>query len=84
MHIADLQTDALQEIKKVQVDELARINRDQSEQLDAINKSVDEEKVALAATVSALTLKIKTAYIFAGGAAAVTAIHLLLSILGVV
>lgn len=84
MHIADLQADALQEIKKVQVDELAQINRDQSEQLDAINKSVDEEKVALAATVSALTLKVKTAYIFAGGATAVTAIHLLLSILGVI
>lgn len=83
-HIADLQADALQEIKKVQVDELAQINKDQSEQFDAINKSVDEEKAALAATVSALTLKVKTAYIFAGGAAAVTAIHLLLSILGVV
>ena len=84
MRIADSQADTLQEIKKEQADELAQINKDQSEQFDAINKSVNEEKAALAAAVSVLTLKVKTAYIFAGGAAAVTAIHLLLSILGVI
>ena len=59
------------------------MSREQVEWLESTNKSLEEEKVTLKENITALTQKVKTAYIVAGGAAAVTVVHILLSILGV-
>ena len=82
--IKETQTTALKEIEETQFEKLDQIHKDQTERFDEIKCTVDEEKTALAETVSKLTSKVKTAYIVAGGACAITIIHLLLNVLGVI
>lgn len=81
--IAENQSSALDAMKKAQDDQFAQMSREQVEWLESTNKSLEEEKVTLKENITALTQKVKTAYIVAGGAAAVTVVHILLSILGV-
>ena len=92
--IAENQSSALDAMKKAQDDlfaqisneqseMLAQISREQVEWLESTNKSLEEEKASLKENITALTQKVKTAYIVAGGAAVVTVVHMVLSILGV-
>lgn len=63
---------------------LLAIATEQANFLAAINKTLEEEKATLSSKVTELTHKAKTAYIIACGAAGVTLIHLILSVLGVI
>lgn len=78
------QAEQLNAIHKDQAEALAQIDREQAEKFEIINKSLEEEKIVLNEAIANLTQKIKIAYIVAGGATAITVIHLFLSILGVI
>ena len=82
--LKESQTSALNEIGKLESEKLEQIHKDQAQQLTSIKDTVDNEKRILTDTVASLTLKVKIAYLVAGGASAITIIHLLLSILGVI
>ncbi len=81
--IAEAQSIALAALENEQKEQLSQIAKDYTKKLEAINKSLDEEKAALTGTVTNLTQKVKTAYIVAGASAAITVIHLILNIMGV-
>lgn len=82
--LKESQTSALNEIGKLESEKLEQIHEDQAQQLTSIKDTVDNEKRILTDTVASLTLKVKIAYLVAGGASAITIIHLLLSIWGVI
>lgn len=82
--LKESQAIALKEIEKTEEQKLDQIHDDQAQQLTSIKNTVDEEKRILADTVASLTLKVKIAYLVAGGASVITIAHLLLSVLGVI
>lgn len=77
------QTERLDKITQEQTDTLAQIAKEQVESLRKINTSLEEEKIKLNETVSLFSQKAKIAYIVAGSSVAITVIHILLNILGV-
>lgn len=82
-NIESTQTERLEQISKEQTESFDRLSNEQDKKLEEINKSLEEEKCSLNQTVADLTHKIKIAYMIAGGASAITVIHVLLNVLGV-
>lgn len=84
--LADLdraQADQLEHIAATQAQALDQLHQQQMEQLTRINQSLEEEKAALNHTVTTLTQRLKFAYIAAGGALAVSLLHFILNLTGV-
>ena len=78
-----MQEDELVRISQEQESALKEMKKAQNESMASIVKTLETEKASLQETVASLKQQLKTAYIIAGSAAALTLIHLVLSIAGV-
>lgn len=74
------QNDSLDAFERAHSEFVDRVKLEQEKSLKEFNKSLESEKTDLENTVNGLKQKVKMAYIVAGGATAVTVLHLLLSI----
>lgn len=81
--IENTQEEKFDELLESQSSTLEQIANDQSSKLGQIYQSLEEEKNILNEHVTTLARKVKFLYVVAGGATALTAIQLLLNILGV-
>lgn len=77
------QTKSLEELSARQDETHRKLMEAQAEQFEMIRNSLEEKNAALNEQVSILKQSIKNFYIFTGGMAAVSIIHLLLNIMGV-
>ena len=82
--IEKMQKEELDKLLECQSSTLEQIADDHALKLEQINQSLEQEKCSLNRQVSNLTQKVKVLNLVAGSAAAITAIQLLLNILGVI
>ena len=78
------QSEKLDEIAKEHDEFLSKLSEEQNENLDSINTAIQLEKDALREQANVLDKKMKLAYIVAGSSAAITIIHVILNVLGVI
>lgn len=83
-NIERTQSEKLDEIAKEHDVFLSKLSEEQNENLDSINTAIQLEKDALREQANVLDKKMKIAYIVAGSSAAITIIHVILNVLGVI
>ena len=80
----DVQSEKLDEIEKEHKAAISKLSEEQNTKLDLINSEIQLEKDALSSQSLILTKKMKIAYIVAGSSVALSIIHMILNILGVI
>ena len=82
-HISETQAEDMRKLKAAQDKKLDQITKEQFDKLSEINQSIEAEKLALNDKVTSLLQRVKVAYAVAGGAIALSIVHLVFSFAGI-
>lgn len=82
--IEKTQSEKLKAISKEYTETLSNMVEEQKDKFDSMNAFIQSEKEFLNKQSSLLSKKMKIAYIITGSSAAITLLHIILNILGVI